>query len=694
VFLTKKIKYISSIFDKHYTKFRLPLEIFSCIAGLLAAVQLFIIDCPFIAAAILLLTIELKLSYLQKNIPELPALGHITAFTAAVLLSAYMTFFTVNNSQLKSGVKLANMIPMPLTFIFLCILFASVIGTWLKTDKKRIRSALLMSAAPSFILTVYLATDTFVNNFADFPFYYQQLLPTLLTDFLLMTAGLSSIIICMKEKHFNIGLSLLMGLILAVYVQYMFMNKRLDMIGMEEYDWKGQAGYAVFNGIVWLFIIAVPLLMLKFNNKLWQKLTTIVPAVMLALHGMTAVTMITTTKNDIFGNHNHAYMTTDEMYTVSRHKNVIVLVFDAADNRYIEKIMDEHPEKMDGFKDFTVYTNTCSVYDFTTMSFAQMFSGVDFDNTLTGSEFFEKAWQGPKAKAFYGGLHDMGYRVNAYNMNGGTASDWKDIFDNAAYSEKAVKIKPDIIHRRKMRQHFHSLEMYRALPFAAKRLVDDERLTFENIVIFDFGYKYYENSDFLDHEKLEQADNDDNYFIIQHTEGTHYPCDTYAEMDTCFEITRSYMEQLKDMGVYDDSVIIVTSDHGEHSSGETGATPIFMIKEANTTHDSFEVNNAPIYFTDLLSTFAINAGFDKETAEKEFGSSIYDFDENSVRERTWYDRTEDPDYPKTKIYGNQMYRSNCNTFYGYTYTGNADDLDEKVANGDVTEIYPMKEFIQ
>ncbi len=564
----------------------------------------------------------------------------------------------------------------------------------IRENRSRLLPSLVGAAALSFILTVYLATDTFVNNFGDFNFYYQQLLPTLLIDFAVSTGALTLLLMCQKPSRHSIGMSLVMGLILGVYVQYMFMNKRLDRLGMQAYNWKENTGYAVFNGAVWLFIMAVPFLIQKFNKSLWKKLAVFLPAGMLALHGITAVTMVATAKEDIFGRRDHAYMTSDEMFTVSKHKNVIVLVYDAADNKYIDEIMAEHPEKMAGLEDFTVYTNTCSVYDFTTMSFAQMFGGVDFDASLSGKEFFDKAWHGPKAEAFYGGLHDMGYRVNAFNMSGGSPEDWNGVYDNAAYSEKPIKHKVETFYRKRLRKCVHSLELYRALPFAAKSFIRDEDMSFDNIVIFKYGYKDYQNKDFLRDLELSQADNDQNYFIIQHTEGTHYPCDTYEEMDNCLDITRSYIDQMKEMGVYDDSVIIVTSDHGEHSDGEYGATPIFMIKEAGASHEEIELNDAPIYFTDLLSTFAVNAGFDRETAENEFGNSIYDFKPGDCRERTWYDRIEDPDYPKSKIYGNQKYRSCCNTFYGYTYTGGSEELNEKVVSGDVTEICPIDEFIQ
>ena len=52
----------------------------------------------------------------------------------------------------------------------------------------------------------------------------------------------------------------------------MFMNKRLDRLGMQAYNWKENTGYAVFNGAVWLFIMAVPFLIQKFNKSLWKKL--------------------------------------------------------------------------------------------------------------------------------------------------------------------------------------------------------------------------------------------------------------------------------------------------------------------------------------------------------------------------------------------------------------------------------------
>lgn len=684
MFLMKPVPIIKKLFDKYYDKFHIVLEIFTDLLIVMTSAMIFLYRGIIPTVIVGVAAFGIHLFRLHRFIPRNNLLTHILILLAAVGISILLYR---NNSLVWA---------IPINILSLYLTLSALAGRCIpniKKNKDKLKISLLSDAALSFIVNVYLVTDTFVNNFSDFNFYYQQLYPTLLFDFVAVTSALTVILLSQSPKHFNIGICFIMGGTLATYIQYMFMNKRLDRLGMQAYNWKDQIGYSIFNGIVWLAILAVPFLMMKFNNGLWKKLKTIVPAVMLALHVITVGTMLATSKNDIFGRHNHSYMNSDEMYTVSGKKNVIVLVYDAVDNKYIKKVMDETPEKMQGLEDFTVYTNTCSVYDFTTMSFAQMFSGIDFNPDRTGEEFFDEAWKGEKAQKFYGGLHDMNYRVNAYNMSGGTASYWEGIYDNATVSDKPVKPVVETFYKKKFQKSVHSLELYRALPFALKSQVSDEDMNFENTVIFEYGYKNYENSDFLSDLELTKADNDSNYFIIQHTEGTHYPCDTYEELDTCLDITRSYIEQLKEFGVYDDSVIIVTSDHGEHSDGEEGATPIFMIKEANTTHESMETNNAPIYFTDLLSTLAVNAGFDKESAEKYFGNSIYDFDENSVRKRSWYERSVDSDYPKAKIYGQQAYRSSCNTFYEYAYEGDADDLDEMVKSGTPTAIHSINEFI-
>ena len=152
--------------------------------------------------------------------------------------------------------------------------------------------------------------------------------------------------------------------------------------------------------------------------------------------------------------------------------------------------------------------------------------------------------------------------------------------------------------------------------------------------------------------------------------------DTFdQQMEYLLTIVREYMDKLKSLGVYDDATIIVMADHGSHDlANYPDSTPMFMIKEPHRRSEEMKISSAPIYFADLMSTYLVNAGlFDEETDRELFGSSIYDFDDDSVRERVANYRRVDKNYSTSGIsylvpsYG-------YNVIYSYRYTGNTEDL--------------------
>ena len=54
-------------------------------------------------------------------------------------------------------------------------------------------------------------------------------------------------------------------------------------------------------------------------------------------------------------------------------------------------------------------------------------------------------------------------------------------------------------------------------------------------------------------------------------------------------VMEEYINQLKQLGVYDDATIIITADHGRASDSQV----IFYIKEAGDEHEITPVTNAP-----------------------------------------------------------------------------------------------------
>lgn len=558
---------------------------------------------------------------------------------------------------------------------------------------KRFARLLLCTATLNFIVIIYLSTNMFAANYTDFNFPYQSFMPTFLIVFAVLSVASAALLAPLKNRAAEVVISLFLGLTAGIYIQYMFMNDRLESIGTQEFDWSRYSVFSVINAVIWAVIIAVPFVLLKLAPKLWKRASVIFPTIMLALHILSTLIILFTAPKEIYGELKTAYMSAEEQYVVSKNKNIVVFVIDAADNTYFDELLANSPAVFEGLEDFTLYTNTCSVYDSTYTSFAQMFGGAEFDNTITSAEWFDRAWNSEKTVSFYNELHELNYRVNAYNMFGGDEKLWKGKLDNVVENEKPVRYKVSQFHWENFSGKYARLIAYQLLPFAAKKYTSAERIVFNDIAAYETQKMNYYNREFMANLNLKLSDSDENYLIIEHINGTHFPCEFIDETKYCLNISKEYISQMKALGVYDDATIILTSDHGQHSDATFGSTPIFMIKEPHSTHRSMQFNDSPIYHTDIMSTIAVNAGiYSADEENKLYGRSIYDFSPDDKRERVFYDRMFDPAYPSVKT-GTQIdYVTNINVYYAYRYTGDDDVLRDMVSGGRVSEIYPMKEF--
>lgn len=327
------------------------------------------------------------------------------------------------------------------------------------------------------------------------------------------------------------------------------------------------------------------------------------------------------------------YLSGKDQFTVSKNKNIITVILDAADNKYVKELFKNNPDAFKGFEDFTVYDNTCSVFDSTFQSVTQIYSGMESLPVCKISDWSDEAWSSAKAAEFYRRFHKAGYKMNIY---ADAYLDPKQLigkFDNLAVSDNPPNGR-------------------------------------------DF---YHLNHTFRDQiSTMALADNDYNCFTVQHIWGAHTPTEMESfdeQMAYLLTIVREYMDKLKAFGVYDDAAIIIMADHGSHDLYSCpDSTPMFMIKEPHKSSDKITVSSAPIYFSDLMSTYLVNAGlYDEETDRELFGSSIYDFDENSVRERTANYRWVDRSY-KTSGVSPLVPSYGYNVIYSYRYTGNTEDL--------------------
>jgi arylsulfatase A-like enzyme len=122
----------------------------------------------------------------------------------------------------------------------------------------------------------------------------------------------------------------------------------------------------------------------------------------------------------------------------------------------------------------------------------------------------------------------------------------------------------------------------------------------------------------------------DSAFRFYHMHGAHSPYNLSSDIKYekngdkvsrddqikgCLKIVYEYIEQLKELGIYDSATIIITADHGKgNANTDTDVTstssPIIAVKSPDSQGGIMEISSVPVTQAELISTIAKEAGVD------------------------------------------------------------------------------------
>ena len=504
--------------------------------------------------------------------------------------------------------------------------------------------------------------DIFIHNIDEIPFSLTDSIMALIwfLPFLLLLI----FVLYLLPKMLTRGLSSFFGAInIAIYIQSMFFNKYIGQLIGNEYQWNAHPIYTLINIIAWLLVV---ILMFFFGYRKKTENISVYLSVFVALVSTAGIIYSFITASDRgFGRNKDYYYYLDgtEQFTIGKDENVVLLIADAVDNSFINEILNDDPSFFDEYNDFTLYTNTCSVYDYTSLSVSQMLYG------YTQIDGFDKT------EEFLSAFKDNNYRVLFYEKAAlqapGNPGEYIDNYDYTEDINQILVPVPDLI-----RKNYMKVVGYRILPCILKKSANVKNINFDRCIRYTQIEKNYidDNEQFNRSIDLKYNSKADKCFIYQHLNGAHCPCDNYVrETKYCLNSFKEYIKQMKDLGVYDNSVIIIAADHGIHDDVEgvpypTAATPMLIIKRRGEKHDKINISSKPVYYQEFQSTIISYAGLENKNNKDIFGKTIDDYGENDIRTRVWFD---------TDLSGKKIRK--------YTFLGDTKEL-ERVVNEGIYEI--------
>lgn len=563
--------------------------------------------------------------------------------------------------------------------------------------RRRWKYAVLPCTLLCFMYGLWGAMEVFTGNASNFRFTYFEALAPLLAVTVCVSAALSSLVSLLPRRHFNRALAFILGLSLCSYIQNLFLNLDLGLLDGEKVDWAQYTAHGWRNLAVWIALLAactfgIPMIHGR-SRKIIRAASAILLAVQVLSFGVVSVQHLT---SDAHSARDTTYVLTgDQQYDVSTEGNVIVFLLDYFSNDYVDAALAKYPDMLEPLRDFTYYDNCDPTYIGTFPSVVHMLTGNAFDNTVPIDTWFQHSWGSDTAQEFYQALADQGYKFNFFD----SSNDYFGIQFAEPYVSNLRKLTRSdyTVRYDRLTASMLGLAAYRYFPHVLKQYVEPEAFDFYRAVPLDGGEvvtcknrnAFY---NYLFQQGLHPIENDGKYFIIEFLKGTHppYHLDAEARYDEnatleetaagYMKIFATYLEKLKELGLYDDATIILTSDHGDK---ENSMQVMYFIKEAGVHRDEMAVSSAPISHNDLLGTILKNIGAETEM------SSIYDFADGDTRERTVMRNYIDTNYPYVPKYHSTAVGTHT-VMYAYTYTGDRKELRKQFRRGP-TEILPLTE---
>lgn len=568
-------------------------------------------------------------------------------------------------------------------------------------DKKNEILIVLLSISFSFTVLFFTPVELFVRNQKDFVVSSCYIILPMLLATLVIAAGsilLLNLLLKLRETLYLFVSRLMLGLLLAFYVQELFFNGNLPFItGDQTFRplslWEKYLNFGV------TYIIAMLPLILSFAARQYPDkkfLQTgkgyIIPYLSGIVFVMQACGLVGSVAQyglDVYERSNVKTLSYEPLVSLSEEKNIIVFLVDRFDSVWLDDLLESYPELYDEFEGFTFYQNNVSHFSSTFPSVPNMLTRVPY-NGEEWIDYYNIAWS---ERTFLDVLKDNGYRVNLALDN---ASTYATVNDIETKCDNIVPVEADryryvYLGKKGVIPTMAALSIGKLTPYPIKTLLLSKYTS-------DFSNGFLElppDSNYIPRATGTSTDmrfynyivnhnltaDSQKYFSFIHLSGCHDPSaeianlfegtvqpGTFSTFNTArgeLEILFEFFRQMKAIGIYDCSTIIILGDHGGRSfliakelDSENVAT--LMIKPEYAEAQPLQFDSDSELSNDYLAASVLEyAGLD----HSDYGYSYQDIIENDIHEERWFQ--------------SMIWRSAGDTSYAslYKITGNARDFE-------------------
>lgn len=506
--------------------------------------------------------------------------------------------------------------------------------------KKNIALEIIVSAMVAVTVCLFGPLEILLSQSLEFWFSVTDVLPIIIVSSLLVFAALLLIFLIaskINEKVLKIVISVIAALGFCAYIQGNWTFVNYGTMDGTPVDWSNYTTWSVINTGIWS-VLAIAVIYLINSKKNLEFICKYLFAGVIGIEIITLGTLVIGTAGKGSAE-NFSLEGVGEFELSADKNNVIVLVADGFDGTDFLPVLDAEPSFKECFDGFTFYKDTCGTSLYSEESIITILTGNQFE---VGASFEENIRAAYKNSDLYDTLKSNDYETYLYCEEKVVSPDILDNIKNFSESRS------NIGSIKEASGGIYKMVAFRYMPHLLKKYFWYSTMEFSD---FKGGEsRLYYNFDvytYLEQHGV-QTSSDKNVYQFFWIQGPHEPANTdrycrrientiqmdnpqYSEsqFEQTIGVVRLFtklIESLKDAGVYDNTTVIFTADHG----WDIRPNPLLLIKPANSRGE-LAVSNAPVsMIEDYLPTLKYFL-----TGEDN-GNTIYSLEENQIRDRMIY----------------------------------------------------------
>ncbi len=475
------------------------------------------------------------------------------------------------------------------------------------------RYAVALVTSSFFVLTLFLfnAARIYISNFMEFDFLFHESL----LFFLAVSAGLIGVVfaalalISPFTAAFRITISILFTIAFLMWFQSNIFLWQYGVLNGRDIDWGALVSYGIMDTIFWAALLAFAVV----RSGLVYRISRVVGLFFILLQLLSVGQLwLAMPKDQGF---KAQEPDAGEEFVFSDRVNVIVLVLDTFQSDLFQDAVAKDPGLGAAFDGFTYFRNALAGSDATSVSIPDMLTASNYDNSVPYLEYVKTSFLEnsiPKTLQQYGFTSYM-YPIIKYSVY----TDFSGV--------KPVKRRMDWRAYYREQAFLADLALFRNAPHFLKRLVyNNQAWLFSGILEArgqegalqaskDNPYGLTYSREYAGSQPLVGRNRDVSFihrmmpaasvrksagaFKLYHLNGMHLQLDmnenltggylppTRANMlrqaQGVLKITSMFLDRLRQIGAYDNSLIFIVGDHGSGISAAS-INPSARAGELNT----------------------------------------------------------------------------------------------------------------